>query len=190
METFNEEQNAIKYGAKDNDLIATQFEISLQSGIIFCVDNIARYAKRYDSDAEKGHNPADIQKMLDYANRAIEKSNNDYFLLLNQLKSLIENNKKCLNKALEIKKICMTFKPFKMANNKKHAENLRIFRMMFGYSQQYIGSKIGVSHTAYAKYERGETIITQNIMVDICGVLGIDVNTLKTFEKNVYLKTQ
>ena len=32
-------------------------------------------------------------------------------------------------------------------------------------------------------------IVTQKVMVDICGVLGIDVNTLKTFEKNVYLKS-
>lgn len=190
METFNEEQNRLKYGNPEDDLIAQNFNISLELGIIFCVSSISRYAKRFDSLAEKGHNPADIAKMLDYVNRALQKSNNDYFKLLSELKVMIESNKNCVSKCLEISKIAMMYeKPFKVSNNKKYAENLRIFRMMFGYSQEYIGSKIGVSHTAYAKYERGETIITQKVMVDICGVLGIDVNTLKTFEKNVYLKS-
>jgi DNA-binding XRE family transcriptional regulator len=189
METFNETQNAKKYGAKDADLIAQNFNISLELGIIFCVNNISRYATRYNSNAEKGHNPADIAKMLDYVNRALQKTNNDYFKLLSELKVMIENNKNCVTKCLEISKIAIMYeKPFKVSNNKKYAENLRIFRMMFGYSQEYIGIKIGVSSTAYAKYERCETIITQKVMVDICGILGIDVNTLKTFDKNIYLK--
>lgn len=189
METFNEEQNRLKYGAPEEDLITQNFNISLELGIIFCVSSISRYAKRFDSVAEKGHNPADIAKMLDYVNRALQKSNNDYFKLLSELKVMIESNKNCVSKCLEISKIAMMYeKPFKASNNKKYAENLRIFRMMFGYSQEYIGSKMGISNTAYAKYERCETILSEEIMAKICEVIGIEKKTLKEFDKQTFLK--
>jgi transcriptional regulator with XRE-family HTH domain len=67
-------------------------------------------------------------------------------------------------------------------------ENLRIFRTMYGITQEFMAYKLGVSHTAYAKIERGETILSEDKITKICEIIGIETNTLKNFDKKNYLK--
>ena len=69
-------------------------------------------------------------------------------------------------------------------------ENLRIFREMFGYSQEYLGEQLGISHTAYAKMERGETQLTETKLHKYCEVVGIEKEKLYEFDKNSYKKNK
>lgn len=90
METFNEEQNELKYGAKDVDLISQLFDISERVGIIFCIGNAMKYYKRYHSNSQKAKNPTDLQKISDYLDRARQGSTNDiYIYAINEISFII-----------------------------------------------------------------------------------------------------
>lgn len=73
-----------------------------------------------------------------------------------------------------------------MIKNKKLIENLRIFRQIAGISQEYMGIKLGISHTAYAKIETGKTPFSTKYRQKCCDIIGIEFETLKTFDKSVY----
>lgn len=107
QEVFSEEQNRKKYGEPENDLIAQWFAFNIDFGCLFCLVHIQTYARRYNSDAEKGHNEADIKKMLDFCNRAISYTQSQgedfYFILFIELKKLIDNNENCLEYCNEIR---------------------------------------------------------------------------------------
>ena len=51
METFNETENALKYGAKENDVIAQIFSVSEKAGIAFCIGNALKYYTRFHSES-------------------------------------------------------------------------------------------------------------------------------------------
>jgi transcriptional regulator with XRE-family HTH domain len=70
----------------------------------------------------------------------------------------------------------------------KILENMRIFRLMFGFTQGEISEKLGISHTSYANLERGEAILDLEKIPTIEKALGIEEGTLKTFDKKKYLK--
>ena len=61
---------------------------------------------------------------------------------------------------------------------------------MQGFTQGYVAMKLEISHTAYAKIERGETMLNQKKLAIICEVLGIEEHTLKTFDKSIYFKSK
>jgi transcriptional regulator with XRE-family HTH domain len=67
-------------------------------------------------------------------------------------------------------------------------ENLRIFREMFGYTQTYIADKLGISTAGYRKIETGETMLNAKKLPIICEILGVEEQTLRSFNKNNYLK--
>ena len=76
-DTFNETENRLKYGAKENDIISQMFEISLQTGLAFCLGNALKYITRYESKSEKANNHADLHKFHDYIERCIEVCESD-----------------------------------------------------------------------------------------------------------------
>lgn len=76
-DTFNETENRLKYGAKENDIISQMFAISLNTGLSFCLGNALKYITRYESQSEKGNNPADLYKFKDYIQRCIEVCESD-----------------------------------------------------------------------------------------------------------------
>lgn len=65
-------------------------------------------------------------------------------------------------------------------------ENIRIFREMFGLSQEFVASQIGISHTAFAKIERGQTKITWFRLTQICEVIGVSTKTMIEFDKEKF----
>jgi transcriptional regulator with XRE-family HTH domain len=71
---------------------------------------------------------------------------------------------------------------------KKILENMRIFRLMFGFTQGEISEKLGISHTSYANIETGKAILDPNKLPIIAQALGVEEETLHNFDKNKYLK--
>ncbi len=66
-------------------------------------------------------------------------------------------------------------------------DKIRTVRMMKGYSQEYVGEKMGITGAAFSKIERNETDVSWNRLNEIAGVLGTTVSELTTFgEKNVF----
>lgn len=66
-------ENELKYGEKQNDVIAQEFAFSKIMGAGFCFGNIKKYLTRYISDSEKSKNPKDLGKAKDYLNRLHQK---------------------------------------------------------------------------------------------------------------------
>ena len=94
MEEFSELENRLKYGSENNDIISRMFNFSNERGVNFCVDNILQYATRFNSNATKAKNDADIFKMLNYCSRAISQNKNEsYRSLLNEIKELIQDKR-------------------------------------------------------------------------------------------------
>jgi hypothetical protein len=100
QEQFDEEQNRLKYGAIHHDLIAQMFAYSYARGMIFCTDNIQRYARRFIGKSNKAANDADIFKMLDYCERAKQQKENT---LINQI--IVHINEKEFSQVCEKSKI-------------------------------------------------------------------------------------
>ena len=71
--------------------------------------------------------------------------------------------------------------------NNKIIENLRIFRQMYGLSQSYVAMKLGLSTAGYGLIESGETMLNPKKLPIICQIIGIEEDTLRTFDKNSYL---
>lgn len=83
-------ENALKYGNKENDVIAQIAKIDKNKAIEACAFSIWKYAKRYTSKSqEKAFNQKDIDKILDYANRALELA--DKANVYMQIEEIINN---------------------------------------------------------------------------------------------------
>lgn len=57
-------------------------------------------------------------------------------------------------------------------------KNIRVIREIKGLSQEYMSLKLGISQSAYAKLERGETKMTVSRLRAICQLLEIDISQL------------
>ncbi len=100
MEQFNETENALKYGAKESDVISQIFAVSEKAGIAFCIGNALKYHTRFNSESKKAKNPADFHKTFDYIDRAKNKCSS--IVLLEKIIALETLNapsfkEKCLN---------------------------------------------------------------------------------------------
>lgn len=60
------------------------------------------------------------------------------------------------------------------------AARIRIQRMIKGYSQEYMASRMGISQNAYSKLERGETELTVRRFYEIAEILEIPIDSLLT----------
>ena len=67
-------QNLLKYGDKDHDVISDAYRISKEVGDSYCCLNAIKYLRRYISKSKKAGNKQDLLKIIDYVNRAMEKS--------------------------------------------------------------------------------------------------------------------
>ncbi len=70
----------------------------------------------------------------------------------------------------------------------KLGHKIRIGRQIKGYSQEVMAELLGISHTAYAKMERGETKVTEDKLSQIANVLGIEKEDLKNFDEKMIFK--
>lgn len=70
----------------------------------------------------------------------------------------------------------------------KLGNKIRIFRQIKGYSQEAMAENLGISHTAYAKMERGESKITEEKLQKIAALLGIGTEDLKNFDEKMIFK--
>jgi transcriptional regulator with XRE-family HTH domain len=62
----------------------------------------------------------------------------------------------------------------------KKKNNIRLFREIKGYSQEYVANLLGKSQAAFSKIENGKTHISDNIIEQISRIL--DVPREKLFE--------
>ena len=82
IEFFDKEDNKRKYGAKGSDLIDKWESINPLFASAFCLQSIDKYLTRFASQSTKAGNIADLQKSLDYAERALDiavRNQNIYF---------------------------------------------------------------------------------------------------------------
>ena len=70
----------------------------------------------------------------------------------------------------------------------KLGHKIRIGRQIKGYSQEVMAELLGISHTAYAKMERGETKVTEDKLSQIANVLGIEKEDLRSFDEKMIFK--
>lgn len=61
-----------------------------------------------------------------------------------------------------------------MSNNAVVSKNLKVLRDKFGYSQDFIGQTLGVSHTIISRYESGESTIPSESLEKLALLYGID----------------
>jgi len=57
-------------------------------------------------------------------------------------------------------------------------EKIRMFRIMKGYSQEYMANELDISQNAYSRLEAGKTEITVRRVYQVASVLGISVYEL------------
>jgi transcriptional regulator with XRE-family HTH domain len=70
----------------------------------------------------------------------------------------------------------------------KLGNKIRVFRQIKGYSQESMAENLGISHTAYAKMERGESRITEEKLLKIANILGVETEDLKNFDEKMIFK--
>jgi transcriptional regulator with XRE-family HTH domain len=70
----------------------------------------------------------------------------------------------------------------------KLGHKIRVGRQIKGYSQEVMADLLGISPTAYAKMERGETKVTEEKLSQIAEVLGIDKEDLRSFDEKMIFK--
>ena len=98
MNSF-ELENSLKYGNKNTDILSQVANINKTYSIMFCIVSVQKYATRYKSTSlEKSFNDKDLDKILDYTNRALELSDKQTTY------SQIENIINCVNAFIEEKK--------------------------------------------------------------------------------------
>ncbi len=56
--------------------------------------------------------------------------------------------------------------------------NLKIFRKKFGYTQDQIAEKVGVSRQAVAKWEKGETLPDIDNIIALADIYGVTIDSL------------
>jgi transcriptional regulator with XRE-family HTH domain len=52
---------------------------------------------------------------------------------------------------------------------------IRQYRMLRGYSQEYVAFHLDISQKAYSKLERGETRLTVDRLLKLCEIMGIEM---------------
>jgi transcriptional regulator with XRE-family HTH domain len=67
-------------------------------------------------------------------------------------------------------------------------QNLRILRRMQDYSQDYVASQMKISVVTYCHIETGKIPFTADYQKKACKIIGITIETLKTFDKNIYFQ--
>lgn len=55
---------------------------------------------------------------------------------------------------------------------------IRLKRLQLGYSQEYMGFKLGITQKSYCKIEKGETRLTVEMLLNICDVLELNPKEL------------
>ena len=76
-------------------------------------------------------------------------------------------------------------------NQEKIGKFISKLRKDKNLTQEQIAEKLGVSDRAVSKWERGLNLPDASLMLDLCNILGINVNELLTgeiIEKNNYMK--
>ncbi len=63
-------------------------------------------------------------------------------------------------------------------------ENIRHIRQLRNLTQQYLADCLRISHTGYAKMERGEIAITEKRLQQIAKVLQVTTYFIKNFNVN------
>ena len=85
METFSPQDNKAKYERNGRDLISQWEEISPKLAVSFCIQNVQKFALRYESNSIKARNDTDVSKALDYLSRAKAISGKEYRYYIEQL---------------------------------------------------------------------------------------------------------
>lgn len=67
--------------------------------------------------------------------------------------------------------------------NNQIENNIRRFRELKGYSQEYMAQELGISQSSYAKIENGSTKITIDRLQQIAEILDIEVSSLISSSK-------
>lgn len=62
-------------------------------------------------------------------------------------------------------------------------EKIKKLRELKNYTQQYMSEQLDLSLSGYGKIERNETDISLSRLEQIANVLGVDMNTILTFEE-------
>lgn len=62
-------------------------------------------------------------------------------------------------------------------------EKIKKLRELKNYTQQYMSEQLDLSLSGYGKIERNETDISLSRLEKIASVLGVDMNTILTFEE-------
>lgn len=62
--------------------------------------------------------------------------------------------------------------------NHKNLENVKILRLLKGYSQEYMAYKLGISQKSYSNIENGKTLLNDNLKNKISKILEIKPNTI------------
>lgn len=70
---------------------------------------------------------------------------------------------------------------------KKIISNIKHFREVNNFTQEYVAGNIGLSISGYSKIERGATEITVSQLEKIAMVLQVPVEKLITFDRVAYL---
>lgn len=70
-------------------------------------------------------------------------------------------NNKLKNRTMEVKQVIR--------------ENIKAFRIEFGYSQENIGSFLGINHSLISKFENGERDINMTYLIKLADLYNIDV---------------
>ncbi|MEO6838338.1 MAG: helix-turn-helix transcriptional regulator [Ginsengibacter sp.] len=63
--------------------------------------------------------------------------------------------------------------------------NIRLFREIKGYSQEYVAKRLGKSQAAYSKIENGYTQLSDEIIIDISKILEVPKERLTEEEKDL-----
>ena len=57
-------------------------------------------------------------------------------------------------------------------------KRIRLKRQFLGYSQEYVGFKLGICQEAYGKIERGQTELTTDRLSDIADIFEVNILSL------------
>jgi transcriptional regulator with XRE-family HTH domain len=73
-----------------------------------------------------------------------------------------------------------------MTNATLILENIRILREIKGYTQEYMGIKLGMTQEGYGKIEGGKSKLSMDLLIKISDVLEVEVIDLMQAGQNHY----
>lgn len=65
-------------------------------------------------------------------------------------------------------------------------EAIRKYRILNGLTQKDVAEKIGMTHSGYAKYERGERKITLDFLIKVLPIINMPTNAYSTSDDDYY----